>query len=220
MPLCFFDLFSLRIICDLIENQIYLLLFQIDDIIHQSLRLSCVVAELLEVERGLLRKWIFYIIIQIDGQQSATIIGAKRNLSTRIRAHRAETKVGIAVGDTFAYDCVPEKYTRFRALPCVVNYLLPKCLRLYFFDHLRVVAIDGVLLLVFLSCNSGFHKSIINFHTDICARDFTLLSFRIDKGLTIGVLDADGQHQCSASAVLRHFARRVAEAFHKRNNTR
>ena len=72
-------------------------------------------------------KHIIYIIAQqIERQQAARIVGAERDLAAGVGRNRHETLVGIAVGNAFADDRIPEQHARFGRLPRVVDDLLPE----------------------------------------------------------------------------------------------
>ena len=97
---------------------------------------------------------------------------------------------------------------------------LPQRLGRNFLHHLRIFAFDGELLHVWLVVYGRLHKAIVYFYRHVRARNLTFGHFRIDKGLAVGMLNANRQHQRAAPSVLRHLACRVAITFHKRHKTR
>ena len=103
-----------------------LLLFEVDDIVHKALCQRDVFFEEFEVERSLRREGVFYITVKVDSQETATIVGTEGNFATRIGTNGTEPKVGIAVGDTFTQNCVPEEHTRLSTFPRIVYNFLPQ----------------------------------------------------------------------------------------------
>ena len=119
-------LVGLWILLYLLQYEVYLLHLKVHDIIHQSLRKLHMLSKLIEIERCLWSKWIVYIAIEIDAEQTTRVVRAQWNLATWICAHGTEAKVGIAVRDALSDDGIPEQHSWFCTLPCVVHYLLPK----------------------------------------------------------------------------------------------
>ncbi len=70
-----FYLKSFRIGVDFIKDKVDFLHFEIDDIVHYPLRLTHVGFKLLEIEFRLRREWVLHIGIEIDGEQTAGIVG-------------------------------------------------------------------------------------------------------------------------------------------------
>ena len=121
-------LHCLRVGANLLHNEVYLLQFQVNDVVHESLGGSHMLAEEVVVEVCVLGERIHHIGIEVYRQQSAGVVRTERYLAARVCGDGAETEVGIAVGNALAQYCVPEQHTRLRALPCVVNNLLPQLL--------------------------------------------------------------------------------------------
>ena len=217
---CTLHLIILRIVFYLLHDEVYLFEFQIHNIVHNSLGDSHVFGKLVEVEIGLFGKRINHIAKQVYAKQATTVVRTERNFATRISADRAKTQVGIAVGDAFAQYGVPEKHARFCTLPCVMYDFFPQRLGRNFFLHLRVVAFDGELLHIRLIVYGCLHKVVVYFHRHVRARNLTFGHFRVDKGLAVGMLNANRQHQRTTPSVLCHLARRIAVTFHKRHKPR
>ena len=91
MTLTLLYLHGFRIRVNLSQDQLNLLRLQINDIIHDALCQKDMLTEKVEIEIGLLREWIHHIRIEVNGQQTTTIIRAERNLATWIGRDRAET---------------------------------------------------------------------------------------------------------------------------------
>ncbi len=75
------DLRSLRVALDFSHDEVYLLHFEVDNVVHQPLRKDNMLCELFEIETGILRKRIDHIRIKVDGKQAAAVIRAKRYLT-------------------------------------------------------------------------------------------------------------------------------------------
>ena len=95
--------------------------------------------------------------------------------------------------------------------------LLPQILCADVLGHHGRRTVNGVLLRVGLPFDGSVHEFIVDLDGYVRSRHFAFGHFGIDESLGIGVLDADGQHQCAAPSVLCHLAGRVAVAFHERN---
>ena len=216
---CALHLITLRVVFNLLHDEVYLFEFQIHNVVHYSLGNSHVFGKLVEVEIGLFGKRINHIAKQVYAKQAAAVVRTERNFATRVGANRAKTQVGIAVGDAFAQYGVPEKHARFGTLPCVMHDFLPQRLGRNFLLHLWIIAFDGELLHVWLVVYGRLHKAIVDFYRHVRARNLTFGHFRIDKGLAVGMLNANRQHQRATPSVLRHLACRVAITFHKRHKT-
>ena len=96
-----------------------------------------------------------------------------------------------------------------------MHNLSPQFLGLYLAHELRFVAIDGELLLVGLTSNGCLHECIVNLHRDVGTSHLAFGHLRVDERLTVRMLDAHREHQCTASAVLCHFARTITITFHE-----
>ena len=214
------DVVALRVVLYLRHDKVNLLQLQVDDVVHDALRLSYVLLEQLEVELRLLRERIFHVRVEIHREQTARVVRTERNLAARIRRYGLETEVGIAVGDALAYDGVPEQHARLGALPCVVHNLAPQLLSRNLLLHERVAAVDGELLCVWLVGYGSLHELVVNLHAHVGARHLSFCHLRVDERLAVRVLDAYREHERAASAVLRHLAGRVAVALHERHQTR
>ena len=80
-----------------LENHFNLFQFQVDDVVHQPLGQLHMFLEQIEIEIGFRRERVDHVSVKVDGQQAATVIRAKRYLAAGVRAHGAETKIGIIV---------------------------------------------------------------------------------------------------------------------------
>ena len=220
MIFCTLNLTALRVVFNLLHDEIYLLELQIHDIVHHSLSNSHVFGKLVEVEIGLFGERIYYIAKQIDAKQTATVVRTERNFATWVGANCGKAQVGVTVGDAFTQYGVPEKHAWFCALPCVVHDFIPQRLGRDFFFHLRIVAIDGELLHVWFVVYGCLHKVIVDFHRHVCTRHLAFGHLRVDESFAVGMLNANRQHQRTTSSVLRHFACGVAVTFHKGHKTR
>ena len=187
-------LFVLRVRLHLLHDLLYLLQLQIHNVVHQPLGNGHMLAEQIEVEARLLRKRVHHIRIKVDAQQTARVVGAQRYLATRIGAHRAETQVGITVGNALAQNGIPKQHTRLCALPCIVNNLGPQILGINGFAHVGILRVDGELLHVLAALGGSTHKLVVNLHTHVGTRHLALGHLRIDESLSIGMLDAHAQH--------------------------
>ena len=77
-------LLALRVAVDLLQDEVNLLLLEVDDVVHETLCQTHVLAEALEIERSLRRKRVVNVTIEIDGQKTATVVGTERNFAARI----------------------------------------------------------------------------------------------------------------------------------------
>ena len=205
----------LGIYLNLLHDHLYLLHFQIDDIIHHPLGKLNMLPELVEVEIGILGEGVYHIAIEVQTDQSAAIVGAERNLTTGVRADGAEAQIGIAIGYALSDDGIPEEDTWLRALPSVVHNLLPKVLGRDLLPHLGILRIHRELLGIGSSFRSCAHKLVIHLHAHVGSGDLSLGHLCIDERLAVGMLDTHREHEGAATAVLSHLAGRVAIAFHE-----
>ena len=210
-----FHLVVLRVALDFLDDGIDFLLLQVDDVVHEALGEGHVFAELVEVEESLGREGVFHVGVEVDGQEAAAVVGAEGNFTAGVGRYRGEAQVGVAVGNAFAADGVPEEHAGLGAFPGIVYDFLPERLGVRFLLHDGLVAVDGELLVVGKALRGAAHELVVDFNAHVGPRDFSLLHLGIDEVLGLGVTDADGEHQCAAAAVLGHFAGRVAVAFHE-----
>ncbi len=176
--------------------------------------------EQFEVEVSTLGERLFHIRVQVQRQQTATVVGAKRDFAARVGGNGAEPFVAIAVRQGFSDDGVPKQHARFGGQPGIVDNLFPKRGGLDFFGELGLVGIDGELLAINAVAQGGIHEGIVDAYRNVGTRNFTLFGLGVDKVFGIGMLDGDRQHQRTAAAVLGHFAGTVRIPFHKRNDAR
>ena len=209
----------LRIAVNLSQDGLNLFLLQIDDVVHDALSHHDMLSELLEVEGSLRGKRIVDIRIQIERQQSATVVRTQRNFTARIGRNRLVAHIGITVGHRLANDGIPEKHTGFCRLPSIVNDFLPKRFGINRLIENRVVATDGELLLIRSFSLNGTHKLIVDFYRHIGSGNFSLFHLGINESLGIGMLDTYRKHQGAASAILSHLTGRIAVTLHKRNQS-
>ena len=128
MILGMLDVVALRVVANLVHDEVDLLKFKVDNVVHDALCLSHVLLEEVEVEACLGCKRILDVCVEVDGKQSARVVRTERYLATWVGADGLESEVGIAVGNTFAQNGVPEQYSRLGTLPSIVYNLLPKLL--------------------------------------------------------------------------------------------
>ena len=96
---------------------------------------------------------------------------------------------------------------------------LPKGRGINILYYCGIVAVNGVLLAIGRTFNSAAHKFIVNLHTDVRARHLSFRHLGINEGFRIGMLDTNGKHQRTATAVLCHLARTIAETLHEGHQT-
>jgi len=173
-----------------------------------------------EVEPRLFGERIVDVGEEVERQQAARVVGAERNLAAGVGRDGHEAFVGIAVGDAFADDRIPEQHARLGRLPGVVDDLFPQLAGVDVLLVGRIVGSDGELLMVFLAGNGGTHEVVVDLDRDVGARDLAGIDLGVDETLGIGVLDRQREHQGSAPAVLRHLARGIGIAFHERYDAR
>ena len=216
-----FNLFGLRVARHFFKDEFYLLLFKVDNVVHEALRQTDVAAEEIEVKFGFGCERIPYISVEVYGQQAAAVIGTERNLSARVGRGGAESQVGIAVRDALTRDGIPEQHSRFGAFPRVVDNFLPKGggIDVFFKLHFPLGSIDRILLAIGPFFRSATHEFIVNTHRHIGAGHFALCHFGIDKSFGIGMFDAYRKHESTAAAILCHFARGIGETFHERHQS-
>ncbi len=176
------------------------------------------VLEEVEVERGLLCEGLVDVGIEVDGLQTAAVVGAEGYLAAGVGRDSAVAIVGIAVGHALADDGVPEEHTGLGAAPRVGDNLVPQRAGVYLLGIGGVGRVDGVLLDEGFALHGTAHELVGDLHRHVGARDLALLQFGIDKVLGVRVLDADGEHQGSTAPTLRHLARGVAIAHHERHD--
>ena len=218
----------LRILLNLLHDEFYLLHLQVHNVVHEALCQLHVLLEQVVVEIGILGERIHHITVEVDAQQATGVVGTERNLTAGVGRNGAETQVGIAVGQTLAQDGVPEQHTRLGTLPCVVYNLLPQHLGIDFLFHgeasllrfLVSLITDGILLHVGFPLCGSLHEVVVDLHAHVGTGHPSFRHLSIDKRLGIGMLDTHGEHQCTATAVLRHLARTITIALHERNQSR
>ena len=210
---------GLGILFHLGQNPIHMLQFQVDDIVHEPLGNTHMLAEQFHIEMSLRRERVFHITIQVQRQQTAAVVRTQRNLPARIGRNRPESQVGIAIRHRLADNRIPKKHTGFGRLPSIVDNLVPQLAGIDFLSKPRLVGIDRVLLherLVFDHC---LHEFIGQLHRNVGSRHLAFLHLGIDELFRIRMLDTDAQHQRAAAAVLRHLARGIGVTFHERHDT-
>ena len=208
---------ALRIIFDLLHDQVDLLHLEIHNVVHDALGHANVSAKLVVIEARCGREGVLHIAIEIEAEQSTTVVGAEWNLATGIGRNRAEPQIGIAIGDALTQDGVPKEHAGLGTLPSVVHNLMPKVACRYFLAHHRLVGIYREPLHIGLVGYGGLHESVVDLHAYIGSRHLALGHLGVDEALGVGVLHAHREHQRSAASVLRHLTCGVAVALHKRN---
>ena len=204
---------------NLLDNQLHLLQLQVDDVVHHAHRLLNVGLELVEVEVGILLEGVLYVAQQVDGQETARVVGTQGNLTAGVGRNGAEALVGIAVGDTLLENRIPEQHTRLGRTPSVVDNLLPKLLGLDFLLIFGLLGTNGELLRIFLVGNGGTHEVVVNLNRDVGTGHLARIHLGINETLGIGVLNRERKHQRTATAILCHLARRVRVTLHEGNDT-
>ena len=195
---------ALWVVADLIHYEVNLLKFKVDDVVHDALCLGYMLLEEVEVEACLRCKWILDVCVEVDGKQSARVVRTERYLAAGVGADGLEAEVGIAVGNAFAQNGVPEKYARLCTLPSIVYNLLPKLLGRDVLLHDRIVRIYRELLCIRFVFNSSLHEFVVNLYAHVGSSHLAFGHLGIDECLAVGMLDADRQHQCATTAVLCH----------------
>ena len=120
------DLLNLRILFYLLQDPLHLLELQIDEVIHDALCLMNMLNKEPGVEIGFTGEGIYDIAVKVDGHQPAAVVGAQGDLSARVGREGFESLVGIAVGNGFAENGIPEKNSRFSRFPCIMNNFVPE----------------------------------------------------------------------------------------------
>ena len=212
-------LIALGVLLDFLHDEVYLLQLKVHDIIHDSLCLGHIRAEFLIVEISLRSKGVHHIRVKVQAKQSAGVIRTERNLSTRIGRYGPEAQVGIAVGQAFPDDGIPEEHTRLCAFPCIVNDFLPKFSGFDMFFHHGFVASDGELLNILFVFDGTFHEFIVDADRHIGAGHLAFGHLGIDKRLAVGVFDTHREHQSASASILCHLTGRIAVAFHERHQS-
>ena len=138
-----------------------------------------------------------------------------------VRAHGAETKIGIAVGHGFTQDRVPR--TRRRVRRFSMRYARFSSTNPVLLMSLAIMGEElsmGVLLRVGFSFNGSVHEFIVDLDGYVRSRDFAFRHFGIDERFGVRVLDADGQHQCARRPSCATSRVEVAVSFHKKGRGR
>ena len=213
------NILILRIRSNLLDDEVNLLQLQVDNIIHQVHSLVNMLLEEVEVERSLLRKWIFNIRVEVDSQQTAAVVRAQRNLATRVGRNGYEALVSVAVRHTLTDDSIPEQYTRLCRLPRIVDNLAPQLRCVDILHNLWLIGVDRELLGVCATLDSCTHKLVVNLYRHICSCHLVGVELCIDELLRVGVLDRDREHQRSTTTILRNLTSRVRVTLHKWNDT-
>ena len=219
MQLGTFHLIALRVAFDLCYDSIDLLQFEIYDVVHHALCNAHMLLEEVIIKLCLRCERVFHIAVEVDAQQTARVVWAERNLSTRVCAHRAEAEVGIAVGDALTQDSIPEEHARLGTLPCVMHNFLPQDRCRYLLFHQWVVRVDRKLLRVGFVVHGSLHKLVVELHRHVSARDLALRHLCVDERFAVGVLYAHAQHESAATAILCHLACGVAVTLHEGHKT-
>ncbi len=100
-----------------------------------------------------------------------------------------------------------------------MHYLLPKSFGIYLLTALRGVTVYWKLLDIRPVLHCRPHKLIVKFHRHIGTCHLPFRHLRINKSLTVRMLDTHRKHQRTTASVLCHLACRVAVTLHKRNKT-
>ena len=213
-----FHVLTLGIALDLGQDGVNLLQLQVDNVVHQPLRVLHMLAEARHVEDRIVGERVIDVAVEVHGDEAAAVVGTERNFAAGVGGDGLEALVLVAVGDGLAEDVVPEEDTGLGRLPSVVDNLVPQLLGIDLPFHFGVVAADGILLGVGGMVLDASHELVIDAHGDVGAGDFALGHFCIYKLLGIRVFDGDGEHEGTAPSVLGHLAGGVGETFHKGND--
>ena len=203
----------------LLQDLIDFFHFEIDDIVHDTLRQFNMFTEKFEIEISIRSKRIYNIRVEIDRQQTAAIIRAERYFATRIGGNGTESQIGITIGYRLPYNRIPKQNSGFGRLPRIVYDFFPNGLSIDLFRYHRAITVYRILLSIRTSIDSCLHKIVGHFHRDICSGNFSFGHFGIDKRLRIGVFYRDTEHQCPASSILGNLTGGIGIAFHKRHQT-
>ena len=168
-----------------------------------------------EIELCLRGEGQVHIAVKVKRQQTAAVVWAERNFTAWVGGDCAETLVGVAVGNGFPLDGVPEKHSRFSGRPCVVYDFLPKSTGINLLAHQRVLGVNRVLLHVGFPAAHAFHEFVVYLDRNVGSRHFALDHFCVDELLRIRMLYGNAQHQGTTTAALGHFAGGVRVAFHE-----
>ena len=85
-----------------------------------------------------------------------------------------------------------------------MNNLFPERRGINFLSHLRLLAINGILLGIIAARESSTHKIIIYLDGDIGSGHLALLHLRINEILRIGMFDGNGEHKRTSATILRY----------------
>ncbi len=179
---CAFNFGVFGIGINLFEYPVDFFHFQIDDIVHDALSQRHVFFEKLIIKTCFCCKRFIYIGIQVDGQQAATVVGAKRNFTAGIGGNRTESQIGITIGYRFVQYSIPKQYPGFGRSPGVVNNFFPQSFCVDFFGNIRVGCVNGVLLHKREVFCGGSHKFIRQFNRDIGSGHFAFGHFSVNEG--------------------------------------
>ena len=185
------DVVAFGVAVDFGEDFVDLFKFEVDEVVHEALCLGDVVAEFIEIERGFGSEGVVDIAVEVDGDETAAVVGAEGDFAAGVGGDGAVAEVGIAVGDAFAEDGVPEEYTGFGGGPGVVDDFLPEGAGVDFLAHQRVGGVDGVLLHEGFAVAHTLHEFVGYFDADVGTGYFALLQFGVDELFGVGVFDAD-----------------------------
>ena len=215
MHLGSFHLITLRVTCYLLHYQVNLLQLKVNNVIHKTLSYRHVFAELFKIEASLVRERILHIIIKIDTEQTTAVIRTKRYLSTWVCTYRPITQIGIAGGNTLTNNRIPEQDTRLSTLPCIVNNLFPKGSGVNLLTDQRIITVNWELLHIRFVIDGSIHEFVVNLHGNICTGNLPFGHLCIDKGLTVRMFNANGEHQCPSATILCDLTGRIAVTLHE-----
>ena len=184
-----FHIVRFGVAVDFGEDLVHLFKFEVDDVVHQSLGVMDVLLEEGHVEGGFVRERVFNVAVKVNGYQTAAVVRAKRDFAAGVGGDSEEAFIGVAVGDGFAVDGVPEEDARFRGFPRVVDDFVPQLAGVYLLNNFRILGMDGVLLGIGCSVFDAVHEFVVDFDGDIGAGHFSLDHFGVDEFFSVGVFD-------------------------------
>ena len=175
--------FRLRIVFYLFHDEVDLLHFKVDNIVHDPLCQLGMATEQVEVEVCVVSERINDIGIEVQREQAAAVVRTERNLAAGIGGDGLEAEVGITVGDALAEDGVPEQHARFGTFPCVVYDFSPQCLGRNGLRHHGGTGGNGELLYERSVGNGCLHELVGDFYRHVGPCHLALFHFRIDERL-------------------------------------
>ena len=215
IPLAGLDLLPFRVALDLFEDPVDLFKFQVNDVIHHPLGFVDMRDKKFRIEAGFGGEGLVDVIVKVDRQQAAAVVGTERNFTAGICGNRMEAKIGVAVGNRFPQHGIPEQDAGFGRFPGVVHDLRPELPGLDGLGELGRIGIDGEALNEIAVTHHRLHEFVGKFYGDVGARYFAGFEFCVDEMFGIGMYHRDAEHQRPAASLLGHLAGGVGVALHE-----